>query len=91
MLAAWSKMRLSHQGLSRPSEWQHRRRAAAAYASLTAQAAAGAGRPFLTLERAARPSPEQAALISSGAFRAEVVPDLPIATTWGNLFKAAFG
>lgn len=46
-------------------------------------------RNFLTLEHPVRPSPEHSALISSGAFAAEVVPDLPAATTWGNLFKLA--
>lgn len=45
--------------------------------------------PTLTLERAIGGtfgSDEQ--LRQSGAFAAEVFPDLPIATTWGNLMKA---
>jgi hypothetical protein len=29
-----------------------------------------------------------AALLSTGAFVAEVYPDLPVATTWKGLFKA---
>lgn len=51
-------------------------------------ARAAAPRWALTLERALGPGfGSDAALQATGAFSAEVFPDLPIATTWGNLMK----
>jgi hypothetical protein len=44
---------------------------------------------MLTLERAMGDKlGSDAALRSTHAFAAEVFPDLPIATTWGTLWKA---
>lgn len=44
---------------------------------------------MLTLERSVgHSSGNDAQLCASGLFQAEVFPDLPIATTWGNLAKA---
>lgn len=58
----------------------------------SAAAAASAGRWFLSLERGVgKANGAEAELQATGAFGAEVFPDLPIATTWQNFFKALTG
>lgn len=55
-----------------------------------AMGAAGPAAVWLTLERAVGGSTgSDKALAATGVFAAEVFPDLPIASTWGSLFKAA--
>ncbi|KAL6758245.1 hypothetical protein V8C86DRAFT_2601575 [Haematococcus lacustris] len=44
---------------------------------------------LLTLERSVASPSSDLALRHTGAFAAEIFPDLPIATTWGNLWKLA--
>lgn len=76
-----------------PAQQQHAWHQARAVATGAAAAAQGAGagrsRPLLlTLERSVGGSlGSDSELRSTGAFGAEVFPDLPIATTWGNLWK----
>ncbi len=58
----------------------------------TAASAASAGSWFLSLERGVgKAYGAEAELQATGAFGAEVFPDLPIATTWQNFFKALSG
>lgn len=74
-----------------PAAWLLRRGPAAASAFGTA--ADGAGKDvILTLERSVGDSAgSDLALRSTGAFYAEVVPDLPAATTWRNWLRVATG
>ncbi|KAG2501573.1 hypothetical protein HYH03_000078 [Edaphochlamys debaryana] len=69
--------------------------AATAAAASSSTASSSSGRTpgwTLTLERGmGKEYGKEAELQSSGAFAAEVFPDLPIATTWQNLIKALSG
>ncbi|PNH05087.1 hypothetical protein TSOC_008695 [Tetrabaena socialis] len=66
--------------------------ASAATASASPASHAAAAAWTLTLERGIGKSyGEESELQSTGAFAAEVFPDLPIATTWQNLAKALRG
>ncbi len=67
-----------------------RRRALAAIAAGSApiHTSSAARGLMLTLERSIGESAgKDAALRATGAFSAEIFPDLPIATTWENLWK----
>ena len=67
--------------------------AAASTSAASAPAPPAAGRGLLvTLERSVSgDGAADEALLATGAFAAEVFPDLPIATTWAGLYKALLG
>lgn len=73
------------------AQLDHARRCSHAAAS----SSAGASDPgfLVTLERSVGSGggAADALLIATGAFQAEVFPDLPVATTWAGLGKALLG